>query len=60
MLRVYAACRANGDLRAALTRLVEAGEGRRPGGARAQDRRALRRFFEYCYFGSDEFLRWVG
>ena len=63
--RVYATCRANRELEAALMRLLEAqqadGRGRlSPGRTRlAEDRKLLRRFFEYLYFASDEFLREV-
>jgi hypothetical protein len=57
MPRVYALCRANRDLSAALTRLADAGRPDRSGAA--ADRRRLIRFFEYLYFASDEFLREV-
>jgi dihydroflavonol-4-reductase len=57
MPRVYALCRANRDLSAALTRLADVS---RPDRSRAAaDRRHLIRFFEYLYFASDEFLREV-
>jgi dihydroflavonol-4-reductase len=64
--RVYEICCSNDELRAALTRLLEASQAdmqstKVPGSRahQARDRRLLDHFFEYLYFASDEFMRQV-
>ena len=54
--QVYAACRSNRQLQAALTRALEAGEWPR---RRSAGRALLHDFFDYVYFTSNEFLRGV-
>lgn len=54
--QVYAACRSNRQLQAALARALEAGERPR---LRSAERALLHDFFDYMYFTSNEFLRGV-
>ncbi|HSB73441.1 MAG TPA: NAD-dependent epimerase/dehydratase family protein [Candidatus Methylomirabilis sp.] len=64
--RVYEMCRSNHQLRAALTRLLDASQverGTKPFPLKrdrhAEERKLLNQYFEYLYFASDEFLRRV-